>query len=49
MSDGKFEWLKDLKERPKYAEVVERVHDEVSLKDKKVRERGFAVTEARTE
>jgi len=49
MSYGKFEWLKELKEKPKYAEVVERLHDEISLNGSKVHERGFAATEARTE
>ena len=49
MSWGKFEWIKELKKRPKYAEIVQVFHEEISKKGEIVRKRGFLVTEARTE
>ncbi|MEM5867098.1 MAG: hypothetical protein QXG39_04185 [Candidatus Aenigmatarchaeota archaeon] len=49
MSWGKFQWLKELKSNPKYAEVIERFHDEIILKGEKARERGYAIVEAKTQ
>lgn len=48
MSWGKFEWLKELKGKPRYAEVVEKLHDEIILESNKIREKGYAITEAKT-
>lgn len=49
MTWGEFEWAKELKTQPKYAELTKRLHDEVVFNDDKIREKGFLVTEARTE
>ncbi|MGB9659187.1 MAG: hypothetical protein ACPLY9_01495 [Nitrososphaerales archaeon] len=49
MSWGKFEWLKQLKEIPKYAEITQQFHSEISFERDKIRNRGFLVTEANTE
>ena len=49
MSWGKFEWLKELKEQPKHAEVNQHLREEVSFENGKVRNKGFLMTEARTE
>jgi hypothetical protein len=49
MSWSKFEWIKELQEKPKYAEIVNKLHNEVIVKSCRIRERGYAITEAKTE
>lgn len=45
MSWGKFEWIKELKNKPRYAEIVEVFHEEMSRKGGTVAKKGFLVTE----
>jgi len=49
MSWGEFEWVKELKEKPKYAEILNRLHNEVIARGCRIRERGYAIMEAKVE
>jgi len=49
MSWGKFEWVKKLKNKPKYAEIRQYFHSETDFEERSARNKGFLITEVKTE